>query len=274
MLVLGLTVPVSVVGAVALLAAQWVVRDVETLSTAVAAIANTAVFILATFLARRFLDRRTFRSLGFNLDQHTLPDLIVGILIPLPMLGLVLALEVAMGWVHWQAWAWQVSPPLVVSAGLAGGLGLFVLVGLSEETLSRGYHLQNLAESMGLPGAWILSSVIFASLHAFNPGFGLQAAVGLVLAGLFLATGWIRTRRLWLSIGLHIGWNFFEGTFFGFEVSGLHLFRLMQHTVDGPAWVTGGPFGPEAGAVLLPGLLLGTALVWVYTRSRISVPAP
>jgi membrane protease YdiL (CAAX protease family) len=143
---------------------------------------------------------------------------------------------------------------------------MFAVVGFAEETLSRGYHLQNLAEAIGLPRAWLLSSIIFSALHVFNPGFSLQAGIGLVLAGLFLATGWIRTGRLWLSIGLHLGWNFFEGTVFGFAVSGLDLFRLMRHRIEGPEWVTGGGFGPEAGAVVLPGLLLGSALVWLYTR--------
>ena len=59
-------------------------------------------------------------------------------------------------------------------------------------------------------------------------------------------------------MGLHTGWNFFEGTVFGFPVSGLGDFpRIIDQAVNGPARITGGLFGPEAGLVLLPALLLG-----------------
>jgi membrane protease YdiL (CAAX protease family) len=73
---------------------------------------------------------------------------------------------------------------------------------------------------------------------------------------------------LWLSIGLHIGWNFFEGTVFGFAVSGLAPFTLMRHLPVGPAWAVGGAFGPEAGLVMVPAYVAGLALVVLYTRRR------
>jgi membrane protease YdiL (CAAX protease family) len=94
------------------------------------------------------------------------------------------------------------------------------------------------------------------------------AAAGLFLAGMFLAFAYTRTRQLWLPIGLHIGWNFFEGTVFGFPVSGLGLSGIIEHSVNGPVQFTGGAFGPEAGLVLLPALALGTILVYYYTRVK------
>ncbi|OFV85440.1 MAG: hypothetical protein A2W26_04580, partial [Acidobacteria bacterium RBG_16_64_8] len=266
LLALGLLIPFSLAAALALFLLGLALPIAPALTAVVSAGASAVVFVVATFLARRFLDRRSFISLGFTLDRHTLPDLVIGVLIPLPILGVAFLIETSLGWVHWEGWAWQQLPAGDVVLGLAGGLAIFVGVGLAEEALSRGYHLQNLAESMGLPGGLLVSSVLFSALHVFNPGFDGRAALGLVLAGYFLATGWVWTRRLWLSIGLHIGWNFFEGTVFGYAVSGLDLFRLMRHRVEGPEWVTGGAFGPEAGLVILPGLLLGTWLVWLYTR--------
>lgn len=268
-LVLSLSVPVTLVAVLFLFLIGLVVDVDNNALMGVSSAASAIAFVAGTFLARRFLDRRSFFSLGFALDRHTLPDLIIGFLIPLPMLGSVFLLESALGWVEWQGWAWQSLTAGQVVVGLAGGLAMFVAVGIAEETLSRGYHLQNLAESLGLPAALLLSSALFSLLHLGNPGFTAMAGAGLVLAGLFLASGWIRTRQLWLSIGLHTGWNFFEGTFFGFAVSGLDLFRLMRHEVIGPEWVTGGGFGPEAGVIMLPALVLGTALVWVYTRGRL-----
>jgi hypothetical protein len=122
-----------------------------------------------------------------------------------------------------------------------------------------------MAEGMNLTLGILLSSLFFASGHLLNPNMNWIAAVGLFLAGLFLAFAYTRTRQLWLPIGLHIGWNFFEGTVFGFPVSGLSLFGMIDHSVNGPVLFTGGAFGPEAGLVLLPALALGTILVYYYT---------
>lgn len=220
---------------------------------------------LATVIARRWLDRRSFRSLGLQLDRSAAADLTIGFLIPAVQMGLVFLIELALGWSRWEGWAWEAEPPRLVLGGLALSLATFVLVGYQEELLSRGYQLQNLIEAAGLRWAVGISSAIFALLHLGNPGAGLSSTLGLVAAGLFLAYGYLRTGRLWLSIGLHVGWNFFEGTVFGFPVSGLDLFRLMRHTVDGPAWATGGGFGPEAGAVILPAYALGLLLIRLYT---------
>ena len=143
---------------------------------------------------------------------------------------------------------------------------VFTLVGWNEELLSRGYHLQTLASGLNLFWGVLISSAVFGVLHLGNPNATWISAAGIFFAGLFLATGYLTTRQLWLSIGLHIGWNFFEGVVFGFPVSGLDIYRLMHITVDGPELWTGGAFGPEAGLVVLPGLVLGVVLILVYGK--------
>ncbi|MBM2843382.1 MAG: hypothetical protein HW404_1219, partial [Anaerolineales bacterium] len=50
--------------------------------------------------------------------------------------------------------------------------------------------------------------------------------------------------------------------------SGLEPFALMRHSGVGPAWATGGAFGPEAGAVMLPAYVVGVLLILAYTRRR------
>ena len=147
-------------------------------------------------------------------------------------------------------------------------LVIFLIVGWQEELLSRGYHLQTLESGTNLFWAVLLSSSVFGTLHIFNPGATWISTVGIILAGFFLALPFVLTRQLWLSIGLHIGWNFFEGVVFGFPVSGLaNIYPVLRHTVTGPELWTGGAFGPEAGLLVLPALLLGSLLVLAYTRS-------
>jgi membrane protease YdiL (CAAX protease family) len=243
----------------------------STIFALIAAQAGTFIAINASvFFARRFLDRRSFTSLGLYPKRSAAWDLLAGFMIAGVIMVLIYIIEIAAGWIAFEDFAWQSQPPLKTVLITLVMLGVFVIVGWQEELLARGYLLQNLAEGLNLFWGVLLSSFIFALGHLFNPNMSLPALIGLVLAGLFLAYAYLRTRRLWLPIGLHIGWNFFESTVLGFPVSGLSLFGLLENTLKGPELYTGGAFGPEAGLVLLPALALGTILVYYYTRLEVT----
>lgn len=160
-----------------------------------------------------------------------------------------------------ESFAWQTAGWDATLSGVLTYLLVFILVGWNEELLTRGYWLQNLEQGINRPVAVLLTSLVFAALHAANPNASWTSTLGLFAAGLFLAYGYTATNHLWLPIGLHIGWNFFEGVVFGFPVSGLNIFRLIETKVNGPAWLTGAEFGPEAGLILLPALILGAFLI-------------
>ncbi len=229
-------------------------------------VAETFAVGVSVFLARRFLDRRSFVSLGLHFDLRALLDLVAGILITFVMMGLIALLEWRVGWLTVEGFAWETESLPAVLLSTAFILLTFVLVGWNEELLSRGYHLQTIASGTNRTLGVVLSSGIFGALHLANPHASWMSTLGIFLAGLFLAYGYLRTGRLWLSIGLHIGWNFFEGVVFGFPVSGMEFYRLMRVAVRGPDLWTGGYFGPEAGLVLLPALALGALLIYGYTR--------
>jgi membrane protease YdiL (CAAX protease family) len=222
----------------------------------------------SVYLARRLLDRRSFGSLGLRWNAWAVRDLIFGILLTGAMMGLIFLIEWAAGWLTFESFAWENQNWGYVIAGTLVSALAFIMVGWHEELISRGYWLQNLTEGLNIYWALAISSGLFSLAHIANPNASTAAIVGLFLSGLFLAYGFLRTGQLWLSIGLHTGWNFFEGVVFGFPVSGSEFFRLVNHTVRGPELVTGGAFGPEAGLVLLPSLVLGTILIHLYTRNR------
>ncbi len=224
-------------------------------------------FTGSIYLARRLLDRRSFVSLGLRWNRAAIRDIFVGIGIAAAMMALIFVIHWGVGWLTFESFAWQTRRESFVLEHTLLALLIFVLVGWNEELLSRGYHLQTIASGLNRFWGVLLSSAVFAVLHLANPNAAWNGAVGILLAGFFLAYGYLRTEQLWLPIGLHIGWNFFEGVVFGFPVSGLNTFSLIRIDVAGPTFLTGGAFGPEAGLVLLPGLLLGTVLIWLYTRS-------
>jgi len=231
-------------------------------------------FTPSVLLARRFLDRRSFSSLGLQLDRQVGLDLLAGLLISFVMMAFIYLAFLSRGWLHFQGFAWQTQPPAAVLGQTLLILLIFVMTGWDEELLSRGYHLQTFASGTNLAWGVIFSSSIFAILHLTNPDSSWISAAGLFFAGLFLALGYLFTGRLWLSIGLHIGWNFFEGPVFGFMVSGVDFYRLTHIAVSGPSAWTGGAFGPEAGLIILPAIALGSLLVWLYSKLRQRVSSP
>jgi len=223
--------------------------------------------ILGTFIARTVFDRRSIPSLGLSLDRRLLPDLLIGFGISAVMIGLIFLIEWVAGWLDIDSIAWSSTSSSDWLPGLIGGLGYFIVIGFQEELIFRGYQLQNLVDSLDLPKGLIISSLFFTIAHVLNPHASILSTLGIFISGLFLAYGWIRSHQLWLPIGLHIGWNFFEGNVFGFPVSGTDTFHLISQTVTGPKILTGGDFGHEAGLVLVPALAMGAILIWIYTRS-------
>jgi len=231
-------------------------------------ILELTIFVTSIYIARRFLDKRSFVSLGLQINKQAFTDIFSGIAITFVMMGSIYFAETAAGWLTFESFAWQNESVSNVLTGVLTFLAVFIFVGWNEELLSRGYHLQTLASGTNLFWGVIISSSLFGLGHLGNPNATWVSAAGIFFAGIFLAYGYLRTGQLWLSIGLHIGWNFFEGVVFGFPVSGLDIYRLIHHQIQGPEIWTGGAFGPEAGLIILPTLAMGSGLIYFYTRGR------
>lgn len=152
---------------------------------------------------------------------------------------------------------------------------VFFFVAVFEEVLFRGIFFRLLEQGLGTWVALVLSALFFGFIHFFNPGATTRSAVAIALeGGGLLAAAYVATRSLWLPIGLHTAWNLFEGPVYGAHVSGLSLPSLLDAQFPGPAWLTGGAFGPEAG---LPAVLLGSAfglafLLLAVRRGHIFTP--
>ena len=223
---------------------------------------------LSVWLARRFIDRRSFASLGVVRDGDTGRDLCLGVLVAALIQSALFGVEWAAGWLHVAGFGWSAQPIAQVLPSVAAIGLVFATVAWYEELLARGYWLLNMSEGLNRPLAVLLSSSAFALGHIGNPNVTWVAIVALLGPGLLFAWAVIRTGRLWLAIGLHFGWNLFEGSVFGFPVSGLATVTLIQTTVDGPTLWTGGEFGPEAGLVVLPALAAGAFAIGLATRGR------
>lgn len=233
-------------------------------------ILNLVLITGSVYIARRWLDKRSFESLGLRLNIQTLYDILAGIGITFVQMGFIYIVMLGLGWLTFEGFAWDFDPINTVITSTLTFLGVFIFVGWNEELMSRGYHLQTITSGLNLFWGVVISSAVFGILHLGNPNATWVSAAGIFFAGIYLAYGFIRTKQLWLPIGLHIGWNFFEGVVFGFPVSGLDIYALLRINVTGPELWTGGAFGPEAGLIILPSLLLGGGLIYWFTSNRAS----
>jgi CAAX protease family protein len=142
-----------------------------------------------------------------------LHELGAGVLLGTFLLGLTVGLLAALG-------AYQVTGSNGWAAMLATVPG-FVLFGVLEEVVMRGVVFRILEQSLGSWIALAISAAIFGLLHLLNPGTTLlNAGSVMVEAGVMLAAAYTVARRIWLSIGIHIAWNFTEGGIFSAAVSG------------------------------------------------------
>ena len=222
----------------------------------------------SVYFARRWVDKRSFESLGVKIRRQTLIDIFAGISITFLMMAAIFYVMFGLSWLTFNGFAWQFDPISTVLPSVFTFFIIFICVGWNEELFSRGYQLQTLASGLNLFWGAVLSAAVFGVIHLRNPHATWVSTAGIFFAGIFFAYAYIRTRQLWLPIGLHIGWNFFEGVVFGFPVSGLGIYPLTRIQVVGPELWTGGPFGPEAGLIILPSMMLGALLIYWFTRHR------
>ena len=238
--------------------------DYSLLIVAILSIAAT----LAVFLSRKFLDKKSFPSLGLKRTQRTLPDLLFGFFLSAVMAGMFFGLALLFGFIEYHGLNWGNTAPgtdyvSFISVISIGSLALFlvehILVGYWEELVFRGYLFQNLREGLGLVLAIIVSCLLYGLIHASNPNATVLSSAIIVLFGFLRIYGYLSTKMLWLSMGMHIGWNFFQGPIFGFSASGHQTATLIDQSPTGADWLSGGAFGPEGSILIIP--ILGLALL-------------
>lgn len=122
-----------------------------------------------------------------------------------------------------------------------------------EELLFRGVLFRSVETWFGSWAALVVSSLVFGLTHLMNPQGTIEGALFIAVeAGILLAAAFMLTRRLWLSIGFHLAWNYTQSAIFSGIVSGNDAQQgLIRSTMKGPDWLTGGTFGVESSVLAL-----------------------
>jgi len=199
----------------------------------------------------RAIERRSAIEFG---AQGAARELGSGLALGAALFSVVIGVLGALG--VYTATGWR--GPQVLVAPLAISVGAAVI----EELLFRGAIFRIIEATLGTWIALAISALLFGAAHLGNENASWLAAAAIALeAGVMLGAAYVLTRRLWLPIGIHAAWNFTQGGIFSVAVSGGKTIGLLEATLAGPPWLTGGAFGAEASVVAL---VLCTALgVWL-----------
>ena len=160
---------------------------------------------------------------------------------------------------------------------LIPAIALALHSGFFEELVFRGVLFRSVEDMFGSWISLVVSSAVFGLMHLINPTATLMGAIFISIeAGLLLAVAYMLTRRLWLSIGFHMAWNYTQSAVFSGIVSGgVSDPGLIRPIIRGPDLLTGGNFGLESSVIAFAlctatGIVL---LVMAVRRGRI-VPPP
>ncbi|NOX82879.1 MAG: CPBP family intramembrane metalloprotease [Alphaproteobacteria bacterium] len=223
-------------------------------STAIAALdAGFAIFAacLSYWVLVRLIEGRAVTELS---ARYAVPELFIGMLIGASFISSVMGVLYLAGF-------FEINGVRSVDV-LVAPLIAAIATGFIEEIALRGVIFRIIEEWLGTWISLLFSAALFGALHLGNDNATLVAALAIALeAGILLAAVYMVTRRLWVVIGLHAGWNFTLGGVYGGAVSGFEQEGLLDATIAGPELITGGAFGVEASVVTI---VIGLALALFF----------
>lgn len=244
-------------------AENWILGDGEFFFDVVWG--NIAI-ILAIFIVYKIFKKKDNFSLGWKegsiFDEGIEGSLWGILLITIPFISI------------WLLGGFKVADfsfNLEVLKSIGLGIILFLFVAISEELLVRGYYQGLVKKKYGVITAIVSGSFIFSLFHILNENV-LQNPIPLIvlfLAGILLGVSREVTGSLWVPIGIHFTWNFFQGYIYGFEVSGKGIgSSLLEIERRGQQLISGGKFGLEGSIITAIVLLLAIYHHWWFYKGR------
>lgn len=219
-----------------------------------------AVFILyCWFFEKRKADTMGFRKKGF------IPEYLRGIGIGIAAFIAAYLICLITGSLEFHS----VSSEGFTVLYLIGFLIGYLIQGMAEEVICRGYLFVSLTKRYSVTISMIISALFFTLLHGMNTGMSFLSYINLFLFGIFMALLFVRYENIWVVGAFHGIWNFVQGNIFGVQVSGLKLQRsLFTSTfVENRGIINGGSFGLEGGlaVTVVMGVLIAL-LLWSMSK--------
>lgn len=221
--------------------------------------AQIASVIFSVILFWKIFDKKSIKYLGLTNPLRHLKELFFGLLLGAASISLVFIVLLSLGQV-------ELVNPLYrpnITITLATDFILFSFVALNEELFARGYCMTVLKQTKNTWVMVFVSSAIFSVMHLGNPNVKPLALINIFLVGILFAYMFLKTNNLWMPIGYHLTWNYFQGNIFGFPVSGTEVKGVYNLKLVSESIINGGGFGPEGGLAVTGVILIGIALIWI-----------
>lgn len=222
----------------------------------------TAIITLLTIIHCRFIEKRSLTSIGF-IKKNAVKQYCLGYLIGIILFSTAFFIAVLTGAIKINGF----NTNIVWLTFILFFFG-FLIQGMSEEVLLRGYFMVSLSNRTPMIAAILINSVVFAMLHLANNGISILAFINLILFGVFASIYVLRTENLWGACAIHSAWNFFQGNVFGILVSGTDSFTSILSITNNDSlnFINGGSFGMEGGIAVSIVLIIGIVLLLFYKR--------
>ncbi len=211
------------------------------------------------YILIKFRYKENFKEIGFQ--YFSLKDIFLGLILGFIIMLFGFLILIFLNQI-------KISPNIFKTSDLLLSFFSFVFVAFSEEIFIRGYILGNLLKCMNKYTALGISAVIFALMHAANPDMDLMSYINLFLAGLLLGAAYLHTKNLWFPIALHFSWNFFQGTIFGFNVSGNNGYSLIHQERFANNIINGGLFGFEGSIIAIIFQIISIPMIYYYYKKN------
>lgn len=217
------------------------------------------MIIAVSIIAWKVLSKRKLEDMGLGCFREYKKDLGAGLLLGIVLMTLTFFVILLTGSGFVETWVPQFTINTVIY------LAAFVLVGFAEEILARGYFMSALRQTKSMPLIVSVSAVLFSLMHMMNNAFSVIPFINIVLVGLLFAYMYIKSGSIWMPIGFHITWNYFQGNVYGFSVSGMKSDGLITTQLASDNILNGGAFGPEGGLIVTAVIILGFVFTkWYY----------
>lgn len=223
----------------------------------------TVILTLSGLIYCRFIEKRKLATLGFRKDG-AIKEYLIGMLVGTGIFSLAVGICLVTGALTFEGFCANIG---------WGYIGLFfvgyLLQGMSEEVLFRGYLTVSLSRRTPIAVAVGISSVGFACAHLNNNGISVLAFINLTLFGVFAAVYMLKRGNIWGVCAIHSLWNFVQGNLYGISVSGMSKTESIMEmsSVASKSLVNGGDFGLEGGIAVTIVLVLAIVTM-LFTKTK------
>lgn len=232
-------------------------------------LASEIIMIVIVCLFCKLLQKRRMTTMGFC-KKAAAKEYLIGMAAGFACFSLAVLLSIITGGLHLEiSPAFRVAPVKIIGIFLLFLIG-FMIQGMAEEVICRGYFMVSYARRYPVYAAIVANALIFAALHLLNSGISILAFVNLFLFGVFASVYFIRRGNIWGIAAFHSVWNLVQGNFYGIKVSGMELSDsiLTATTMEGRELLNGGAFGLEGSLPVTIVLIAGTLLLYFWKRKE------